>query len=150
MKKEWIKVYDRQHPFDVVSFDGVETLHDILEKFSKPNETKIKWINQETGVPERNMYKCASRNDRYIIWTKPFNLQKTYLYSIFDLEEMIAAPDNLVFGCYGYDTEEDRQEALEALDKGTMGLSYRRKVDIDRCVSEVWILSKCLGEREVK
>ena len=47
---------------------------------------------------ERQAYKVQAANDRFAIMTKPFNAQRTYLYTITDLERGVRGPCNLIFG----------------------------------------------------
>lgn len=86
-------------------------------------------------VGEKQRYTIQARNDRFVILTKPFNAQKTYLYSIVDLERKIRGRDNLIFGfCYidskgeisqNYNCKEGAEEAIRQLEAGEMEISYR-------------------------
>lgn len=79
---------------------------------------------------EKRPYTVKARDDRYIICTKPFNLQNTVFYFIIDLVEKWRAPDNMVF-CFGYETDEDCLERLKDLQEGTIELSRRRGIPLD-------------------
>ena len=92
------------------------------------------WKNLKTGDPvylpcETRPYRVRCRDERYIICTKPFNLQRTVLYFIVDLQEHLRGPDNMVF-CFGYETNEQCMERLKELQEGTIEVSRRRSVRI--------------------
>ena len=72
---------------------------------------------------ERRKYKVMARSKRFVILSKPCFGEA--LYTIFDFKDRWIAPDNLVFGCYDYLSREDCEEALEALEKGELELSFR-------------------------
>lgn len=80
---------------------------------------------------ERQRYSVMARNDRFVIMTKPFNAQRTYLYTIADLERGVRGPCNLIFGlpCH-VNTPEGAAEALSKIEAGEMEVSYRRCVDL--------------------
>ena len=73
---------------------------------------------------ERNKYTVQACDDRYIIATKPFNAQKTVLYTIVDLERKVRGRDNLIFG-HGYGSREGCEENLKRLQNNEMEVSYR-------------------------
>ena len=88
-------------------------------------------IGDKVYVPnEKRPYKVRARDERYIICTKPFNLQKTVLYFIVDLLDKWRAPDNMIF-CSGYESDEDCKERLKELQKGIIELSVRRGIPLD-------------------
>lgn len=74
-------------------------------------------------------YRVKSRDDRYIICTKPYNPQRTVMYFIIDLERCVRGPDNMVF-CSGYETQEQCEERLKELQEGKIEVSYRNCVGI--------------------
>lgn len=91
---------------------------------------KVK-VGDKVYVPtDKRPYKVRARDDRYIICTKPFNLQHTVLYFIVDLVDKWRAPDNMIF-CHGYETDEDCVERLKELQDGTIELSRRRGITLD-------------------
>lgn len=91
---------------------------------------KVK-VGDKVYVPtDKRPYKVRTRDDRYIICTKPFNLQHTVLYFIVDLVDKWRAPDNMIF-CDGYETDEDCVERLKELQDGTIELSRRRGIPLD-------------------
>jgi hypothetical protein len=76
---------------------------------------------------ERQRYTVMARNERYVIMAKPFNAQKTYLYSIADLERGVRGPCDLIFGPpAALDADEGAAIALGMLAAGEMSVSYRR------------------------
>ena len=88
-------------------------------------------IGDKIYIPtDKRPYKVKARDDRYIICTKPFNLEHTVLYFIIDLKDKWRAPDDRVF-CSGYETDEDCVERLRELQSGEIKLSWRRGVPLD-------------------
>lgn len=88
-------------------------------------------IGDKVYVPnEKKPYRVRARDDRYIICTKPFNLQHTVLYFIIDLVDKWRAPDNMIF-CFGYETDEHCQKRLRELQNGKIELSRRRGISLD-------------------
>jgi hypothetical protein len=76
---------------------------------------------------ERQRYKVTARDERFVIMTKPFNAQRTYLYSIADRKRGVRGPCNLIFGPPSkLDTEDGAAQALAMLQTGEMDVSYRR------------------------
>lgn len=63
---------------------------------------------------EKAPYRIRARSDRYLVCTKPFNPQKTVLYTIVDLLEGVRGPENLVFG-FGAETDEQCAEMVKRL-----------------------------------
>ena len=78
---------------------------------------------------EKQRYTVQALDERYIIATKPFNPQRTVLYTIVDLQRKERGPDNLVFS-HGYETQKDCEENLKRLQEGQMEVSYRRYKDL--------------------
>lgn len=80
---------------------------------------------------ERQRYTVQARNDRFVILTKPFNAQRTYLYTIADLERGVRGPCNLIFGLpCDVNTPAGASEALGWIERGGMEVSHRRCVDL--------------------
>lgn len=80
---------------------------------------------------ERQRYTIMARNDRFVILTKPFNAQRTYLYTIADLQRGVRGPCNLIFGLpCDVNTPEGAAEAMGWIERGEMEVSYRRCVDL--------------------
>lgn len=88
-------------------------------------------VGDKVYVPtDKRPYTVKARDDRYIICTKPFNLQHTVLYFIIDLVDKWRAPDNMIF-CFGYETDEDCKERLQDLQNSKIELSRRRGIPLD-------------------
>lgn len=88
-------------------------------------------VGDKVYIPnQKRAYKVRARDDRYIICTKPFNLEHTVLYFIIDLVDKWRAPDNMIF-CFGYETDEDCRARLKDLQDGTIELSRRRGIPLD-------------------
>ncbi len=75
-------------------------------------------------------YTAQARNERYIIFTKPFNLRKTVLYTILDTENMIRGPENLVFG-FGAETREQCENMIKRLHNGDSEISHRHSIEVN-------------------
>lgn len=71
---------------------------------------------------------AVSESGRYLICTKPFNLRRTVLYTIVDLELGIRGTDNYIF-THGYRTREECEEAAGLLETDKhCEVSYRNWV----------------------
>jgi len=85
---------------------------------------------------EKQKYTIQACNDRFLVCNKPFNAQKTTIYTIVDLEENIRGPENLVFGL-GAETKEQCEEMLQRLMgkdndmRFTTEISYRHRIKLD-------------------
>ncbi len=80
---------------------------------------------------EKAPYKIMARDDRYVILCRPFNLKRTYTYSIVDLEEKVRGPCNYVFGpLVDFNTEDGAKENLAMLRSGKQEVSRRRSKDL--------------------
>jgi len=80
---------------------------------------------------ERQRYTVQARNERFVILTKPFNAQKTYIYTIADLKRGYRGACNLIFGLpCDVDTPEGAAEALAMIEQGGMEVSYRNCVPL--------------------
>jgi hypothetical protein len=79
---------------------------------------------------EKHRYTIRACNERFIIATKPFNAQKTFLYTIVDLEEGLRAADNW-YCKHAYDKVEEAEEGLKELISGKIYLSHRSRIDLD-------------------
>lgn len=81
-------------------------------------------------------FRVQVAGDRYVIATKPFNVQRTVLYTILDIEEQRRGPDDRVFSNHDYCTQEDCASALTELEAGDMDVSWRRgiRLEVERVV----------------
>lgn len=64
---------------------------------------------------ESRPYRIRARSERYLVCTKPFNLQKTVLYTVVDLVEDVRGTENLIFGM-GAESDQDREEMIGRLE----------------------------------
>jgi methylphosphotriester-DNA--protein-cysteine methyltransferase len=80
--------------------------------------------------PEKKPYQVRAFDERFIICTKPYNPQRTVMYTIIDLQKGIRGTENLVF-CMGFESDEDCMEALKRLQTGETEVSYRNRVSLD-------------------
>lgn len=81
---------------------------------------------------EKKPYRVKAFDGRYAICTKPFNLQKTVIYTIIDFKENKRSSDSYgKYGKYKYSLQEDIDEALKALKSGEMTLSVKNAIDLD-------------------
>lgn len=82
---------------------------------------------------EKQRYTVQAYDSRFAVMTKPFNAQKTYLYSISDLEMGIRGPCNFIFGLpfeEGLNTPDGAEMALSMLQSGEMSVSRRHNRDL--------------------
>lgn len=87
---------------------------------------------------EKQRYTVRARDSRFVIMTKPFNLRKTYLYTIADLQRGVRGADSMIFGSIDqYDTPEGAEENLKRLQSGEMEVSYRNVVPLSDAEIEI-------------
>ena len=129
---------------DIILKDKKYDLKQLLYLFAIPG-TKLQWKGQ------KRRFEVIARNDNFIIITRPYNPQKTYEYSILDLEYMKCNKDN--YYCkYNYQDKEECKEALKELQEARdeekrtglacdcgLQLSRRGIADIDEVITEIWI-----------
>lgn len=129
---------------DIILKNKEYDLKQLLYLFAIPG-TKLQWKGQ------KKRFRVIARNDNFIIITRPYNPQKTYEYSILDLEYMQCNHDN--YYCkYNYNNVEECKEALKELQEardeekrtglaGDCGLQLSRRgiANIKDIVSEIWI-----------
>lgn len=87
-----------------------------------PARTKI-WFDGE-----RHAYTVQACDDRYLICTKPYNLQHTVMHTIVDLEEEVRGPSAARY--INYETQEGCEKALEWLRIGSLGISYNDQIPL--------------------
>lgn len=102
----------------------VRELGDVYSHRVVPVGTKI-WFESE-----RQGYTVRASNAAFAILTKPFNIEKTVLYTIIDWELGIRGPSNLIWGT-GVETDEECLELLDMLTSGEIEVSSRRCVKLD-------------------
>lgn len=79
---------------------------------------------------EKQGYTVRASNVAFCVLTKPFNAEKTVLYTIIDWESDVRGAENLVFG-HGAETDEECENMLERLTVGDSDVSQRHYVDLD-------------------
>ena len=89
-----------------------------------PVGTKIKFRS------EKQKYIVRASNKFFLICTKPFNIQKTVIYTIVDLVNNIRWPENTIFGFWA-ETNEQCKEMLERLTEWESEISQRRSIRVD-------------------
>lgn len=80
---------------------------------------------------EKRRYTVQAANARFVIMTKPFAAQRTYLYTVADLERGVRGAVGLIFGPpQDVDTPEGAAAVLEEMQRGDFGVSYRNCVNL--------------------
>lgn len=81
---------------------------------------------------EKQRYKIMACDSRYLICVKPFNLKRTYIYTIVDLQDQMRGPEDLLFG-HDYNLQEqfDCEMLLGDFQAGKLELSPRRSIPLD-------------------
>ncbi len=95
---------------------------------------------------EKQRYTLQAFNERFFILTKPFNAQKTYLYTIVDLEREVRGACDLIFGLpHDCDNPENAAICLKYLEgfedeygHHEMGVSYRKYQDLTEQELEIF------------
>lgn len=72
-------------------------------------------------------YTVQARNDRFAVCTKPFNLQRTVIYTVVDLADQVRGTEDLIF-CEGAESREQCEEMLARLAAGKTAVSHRNRV----------------------
>lgn len=89
-----------------------------------PIGTKIKFRG------EKQRYTVRASNAAYTIATKPFNAQKTVLYTIIDFHEKIRGPENLIFSL-GAETDREILFMMDRLTYGDSEVSGRNRISLN-------------------
>lgn len=64
---------------------------------------------------EKQAYTIQARGNRYLVCSKPFNAQRTTLYTVVDLQNGVRGTENLIFQA-GAETREECEEMLTRLE----------------------------------
>lgn len=93
--------------------------------------TAVKVGDRIKFAEEKPAYRVQARSPRYLICTRPYNPQRTVIYTIVDIDEQVRGPDNMVFG-RGYETREDCEARLaDLLDPADCTeVSHRRRIPL--------------------
>jgi hypothetical protein len=94
------------------------------ETYKIPEGSKIKFEN------EKQKYTVMASNVAFAVCTKPFNAQKTVLYTVIDWNQGIRGTENLIFEM-GAETKELCQNMLERLTQGESEVSHRNFIKLD-------------------
>lgn len=86
--------------------------------------SKIKFLK------EKQRYTVRASNRFYSVCTKPFNAQKTVMYTIIDWRNKVRGPENLIFGA-GAETDEQCEDMLKRLTNGESDVSSRNYCELD-------------------
>lgn len=108
-----------KHPISYRKID--ETTYDFRKL---PVGSKIWFQGEKQG------YTVKASNVAFAICTKPFNAQKTVLYTIIDWESDVRGAEDLIFGM-GAETVEQCEAMLERLTQGESGVSHRNYCALD-------------------
>jgi hypothetical protein len=84
---------------------------------------------------ERLRYTVQASDERFAVCTKPFNPQRTVLYTIIDFQEQVRGPEDLIFG-EGAETREQCEEMLDRLNGSgdppfKSEVSHRHRIPLD-------------------
>jgi hypothetical protein len=92
---------------------------------------------------EKASYKVMARDDRYVILCRPFNLRRTYTYSIVDLKLAVRGPCNFIFGPIAdFNTRFGALRNLVMLRNGKQEVSRRRSKDLSAREIEIFSLTE--------
>jgi hypothetical protein len=91
----------------------------------------LKVGNKIKFISEKQKYSVKAKSDRYLICTKPFNLKKTVLYTIIDLERLVRGTNDRIFNPYDYARQEDINECLKDLESNQVIVSHRKSIKLD-------------------
>jgi hypothetical protein len=80
---------------------------------------------------EKQRYSITAFDGRYLVCVKPFNLRKTYLYTIVDLKEKIRGTDGLLCSLYDYRNRKHAKEYLKGLKHGLYKISSRNRIPLN-------------------
>ncbi len=97
---------------------------EIWETRRIPVGSKIWFAEEKQG------YTVRASNVSFCVCTKPFNAQKTVLYTIIDWERGERNYENLIFGM-GAETDEECEQMLERITTGESEVSYRNPAKIN-------------------
>jgi hypothetical protein len=78
---------------------------------------------------EKLRYTVQACDERFAVCTKPFNAQKTVLYTVIDFKWEVRGTENLIFG-EGAETREQCEEMLARLASGETEVSHRNRIPL--------------------
>lgn len=80
-------------------------------------------------VGEARPYRIRARDERFLVCTKPFNLQRTVLYTVLDLQEQVRGTEDTLL-CRGAETDVQCHEMLLRMG-GESQVSSRNRVPLN-------------------
>ena len=103
-----------------------------IEKLIRPpmTEPTIRVGAKIRFFGEKRPYTIRAANRRFAVCTKPFNLKRTVLYTVIDIEQGVRGTENLVFG-FGAETDQQCEEMLARLAAGETEVSHRNRVRLE-------------------
>ena len=117
----------RSNELERVMMDGASVCNTPERK---AYDMKLKTGDRIKFAAEKQPYRVRVADARFAVCTKPFNLRKTVLYTIVDLEQGVRGADDRIFS-EGYETDEEIAQALKRLQAGEIEVSRRNRVDLD-------------------
>ena len=92
---------------------------------------------------EVQRYTCVACSKRFGVFTKPFNLQKTYIYTLVDLEKKVRGAAGMIFGpTLDLSEAQGALKQIVMLERGKQSISYRNRVDLTKDELEALSLIK--------
>lgn len=94
-----------------------------------PDWSKVRAGDRIRFAEDKQKYTVKARSERYLVCTKPFNLKRTVIYTVIDIERGVRGTEDLIFGM-GAETREECEEMISRLESGESGVSYRNVVPL--------------------
>lgn len=104
---------------------GIRLRQDSVERVALAVGDKVKFASQKRPYTVR----AITSDGRFVICTKPFNPQRTVLYTVIDFDTGRRGPDD--YGGLGYETPEQIASALARFDDGDAEVTVRHDVYLD-------------------
>jgi hypothetical protein len=105
--------------------NGFRLRQDSVDRVVLAVGDKVKFLSDKRPY----MVRAISRDGRFVICTKPFNLRRTVLYTVIDFDTGRRGPDN--YGGLGYETPEQITSAMARFDEGDAEVTVRYDVYLD-------------------
>lgn len=87
-------------------------------------------------LEEKTPYKIRALSNYFAVCTRPYNPQRTVIYTVLDFRKSIRGTENVVF-CMGAETDEDCQEMLQRFESGESEVSHRNNIPLNYCVLDI-------------
>lgn len=96
-----------------------------------PSEWSIVQVGDKIRfAEEKQAYTVQARGERFFVCTKPFNAQRTVLYTVVDVVQRVRGTENLVLGL-GAETREQCEQMLDRLECGDTQVSHSNRVPLN-------------------